>query len=101
MGGIMPLTGIFKLNRGGFMKCELCNEFLTDYESTMRHAITKGFVNTCQTCLNAMGDVIPLQVRHDLASEQDSGTGSLLDSMDDYIGDDGLDDDVEDYWNER
>jgi hypothetical protein len=67
----------------------------------MRHAITKGFVNTCQTCLNAMGDVIPLQVRHDLASEQDSGTGSLLDSMDDYIGDDGLDDDVEDYWNER
>jgi hypothetical protein len=67
----------------------------------MRHAITKGFVNTCQTCLNAMGDVIPLQVRHDLASEQDSGIGSLLDSMDDYVVDDGLDDDVEDYWNER
>jgi hypothetical protein len=67
----------------------------------MRHAITKGFVNTCQTCLNAMGDVIPLQVRHDLATEQDSGIGSLLDSMDDYVVDDGLDDDVEDYWNER
>jgi hypothetical protein len=48
-----------------------------------------------------MGDVIPLQVRHDLASEQDSGTTSLLDSMDEYVGDDGLDDDVEDYWNER
>jgi hypothetical protein len=67
----------------------------------MRHAITKGFVNTCQTCLNAMGDVIPLQVRHDLASEQDSEPLPLLDSMDEYIGDDGLDDDVEDYWNER
>jgi hypothetical protein len=83
------------------MKCELCNEFLNDYESTMRHAITKGFVNTCQTCLNAMGDVIPLQVRHDLATEQDSGTGSLLDSMEDYDWDDVLDDDMEDYWNER
>ena len=83
------------------MKCELCNENLSDYESTMRHAITKAFVNTCQTCLNAMGDVIPLQVRHDLLTEQDSGTGSLLDSMDNYVGDEGLDDDVEEYWNER
>jgi hypothetical protein len=53
------------------------------------------------TCLNAMGDVIPLQVRHDLATEQDSGTGLLLDSMDDYIGDDAIDDDVDEYWAER
>jgi hypothetical protein len=67
----------------------------------MRHAITKGFVNTCQTCLNAMGDVIPLQVRHDLATEHDSGTGSLMDSMDDYIGDDDCDEDMDEYWNER
>jgi hypothetical protein len=67
----------------------------------MRHAITKGFVNTCQTCLNAMGDVIPLQVRHDLASEHDSEPMPLMDSLDEYVGDDGLDDDVEDYWNER
>ena len=83
------------------MKCELCDEFLTDSESTMRHAITKAFLNTCKTCLNAMGDVIPLQVRHDLASEQDSGIGSLLDSMDEYIGDDSIDDDIDEYWNER
>ena len=83
------------------MKCELCNEGLTDFEATMRHAITKQFVNTCQTCLNAMGDIIPLQVRHDLASELDTGTSSLLDSMDDYIGDDGIDDDVDEYWAER
>lgn len=83
------------------MRCQCCNAILSDYESTMRHAVNKGFVNTCQTCLNAMGDVIPLQVRHDLATEQDSGTGLLLDSMDDYDGDDVLDDDMEDYWNER
>lgn len=67
----------------------------------MRHAITKGFVNTCMTCLNAMGDIIPLQVRHDLASEQDSGIGSLLDSMDEYVGDDSIDDDIDEYWSER
>ena len=82
-------------------RCECCNAVLTPYEMTMRHAITKGFVNTCQTCLNAMGDVIPLQVRHDLATEQDSGIGSLLDSMDDYVGDDAIDDDVDEYWAER
>ena len=82
-------------------RCECCNAVLTPYEMTMRHAITKGFVNTCQTCLNAMGDVIPLQVRHDLASEQDTATGSLLDSMDDYVGDDSIDDDVDEYWAER
>lgn len=83
------------------MRCQCCNATLSDYESTMRHAITKAFVNTCTTCLNAMGDVIPLQVRHDLATEQDSSTGSLLDSMDNYDGDDAIGDDMEDYWNER
>ena len=83
------------------MKCELCDEFLTDSEATMRHAITKAFLNTCKTCLNAMGDIIPLQVRHDLMSEQDSSIGSLLDSETDYLSDDCLDDDVEDYWAER
>lgn len=82
-------------------RCECCNAVLTPYEMTMRHAITKGFVNTCMTCLNAMGDIIPLQVRHDLASEQDSGIGSLLDSMDEYVGDDSIDDDIDEYWSER
>ena len=79
------------------MRCQCCNAILNDYESTMRHAITKGFVNTCMTCLTAMGDVIPLQVRHDLATEQDSGIGSLLDSMEDYVGDDAIDDDFDEY----
>ena len=48
-----------------------------------------------------MGDIIPLQVRQDLMSEQDSLTGSLLDSETDYISDDCLDDDIDDYWAER
>lgn len=81
------------------MKCELCNEGLTDFEATMRHAITKQFVNTCSQCLTAMGDVIPLQVRNDLLSENDIGNGELLED-DEYI--EGYDDDdIEDYWKER
>ena len=83
------------------MRCQCCNALLNDYESTMRHAITKGFVNTCQTCLNAMGDVIPLQVRHDLLTEQDSEPMPLLDSIDEFNDSDCGDDDMQDYWNER
>jgi hypothetical protein len=48
-----------------------------------------------------MGDVIPLQVRHDLATEHDSEPLPLLDSMDEYIGDDDCDEDLDEYWNER
>lgn len=83
------------------MKCEICNEFLTDAEATMRHATTKQFLNTCKDCLNAMGDIIPLQVRHDLLSENDTAMGSLLDSMEVYDGEGTVSDDMEDYWNER
>lgn len=84
------------------MKCELCNEGLTDFEATMRHAITKQFVNTCSQCLTAMGDVIPLQVRNDLLSENDmNNVDTLLDNVDDYIDDTNEDEALDDYWAER
>lgn len=84
------------------MKCELCNEGLSDYESTMRHAITKQFVNTCSQCLTAMGDVIPLQVRNDLLSENDmNNVDTLFDDVDDYIEDNSEDEALDDYWSER
>lgn len=82
------------------MKCELCNEGLTDFEATMRHAITKQFVNTCSQCLTAMGDVIPLQVRNDLLSEGDTGSGDLSEE-DDYIEDYDDGTNADDYWEER
>ena len=84
------------------MKCELCNANLSDYEATMRHAITKQFVNTCSQCLSAMGDVIPLQVRNDLLSENDmNNVDTLLDNVDDYIEDNSEDEALDDYWSER
>jgi len=84
------------------MRCQCCNTTLNDYESTMRHAITKQFVNTCSPCLNAMGDVIPLQVRNDLLSENDMGNvDSLWDDVEDYIEDTSEDEGLDDYWAER
>lgn len=84
------------------MKCELCNAGLSDFEATMRHAITKQFVNTCSQCLTAMGDVIPLQVRNDLLSENDmNNVDTLLDNVDDYIEDTNEDEALDDYWSER
>ena len=84
------------------MKCEICNANLSDFEATMRHAITKQFVNTCSQCLTAMGDVIPLQVRNDLLSENDmNNVDTLFDDVDDYIEDNSEDEALDDYWSER
>ena len=85
------------------MKCELCNANLSDFEATMRHAITKQFVNTCSQCLTAMGDVIPLQVRNDLLSDNDIGNvDSLWDEAEACIEENNEDmDGLDDYWSER
>lgn len=81
------------------MRCQCCNAVLTDYELTIRHGITKQFVEMCSTCLKSIDAFIPLQVRNDLLSENDIGNGELLED-DDYI--EGYDDDdIDDYWNER
>jgi hypothetical protein len=84
------------------MRCVCCNTALDDYESTMRHAITRQFLEMCGTCLRTVDAYIPVQVRNDLMSEADTGNldDSLLDNIDDYV-DDGGDEDMEDYWNER
>jgi hypothetical protein len=84
------------------MRCQCCNTALDDYESTMRHAITRQFLEMCGTCLRTVDAYIPVQVRNDLMSEADTGNldDSLLDNIDDYV-DDGGDEDMEDYWNER
>lgn len=80
------------------MRCQCCNASLTDYESTVRHGITKQFIEMCSTCLRSVDAYIPLQVRNDLLSENDIGNGELLED-DDYIED--YDDGIDDYWEER
>jgi hypothetical protein len=33
------------------MRCQCCNRFLSDYESTLRRADNNEFVDICQKCL--------------------------------------------------
>jgi len=83
------------------MRCICCNTALDDYESTMRHAITRQFLEMCSTCLRTVDAYIPVQVRNDLMSEADTGNlESLMDNIDDFT-DDSSDEDMDDYWNER
>ena len=84
------------------MRCQCCNALLNDYESTMRHAITKQFTELCGTCLKTIDAFIPVQVRNDLLSESDTGNvDTLWDNVEDYIEDTSEDDGIDDYWAER
>jgi len=81
------------------MRCICCNTALNDYESTVRHGITRQFLEMCSTCLKSVDAYIPIQVRHDLISEGDTGNCELLDD-DEYI-EEFDDDGIDDYWEER
>jgi hypothetical protein len=47
------------------MRCVCCNRNLNDYESTLRHAETREFLDTCLKCLEGTG--IPTIGRDDLS----------------------------------
>jgi len=81
------------------MRCICCNTALNDYESTIRHGLTRQFLEMCSTCLKSVDAYIPIQVRNDLLSEGDTGNVELMEE-DDYI-EDYDDDDIDDYWAER
>ena len=80
-------------------RCQCCNAALTDYETTLRHAITKKFVELCSVCLKDTG--IPLQVRNDLIGESDTALEDLIDDYEDKTFTEVDDDDYSDYWSER
>lgn len=46
------------------MRCECCDRMLSDYESTLRHAVTQKFLDTCTGCLKDLG--IPFRGREEL-----------------------------------
>lgn len=60
------------------MRCSCCNRNLSDYESTLRHAITNEFMDTCMKCLDELG--IPTRGRPDLSNiavEEDTYDGEI------------------------
>lgn len=60
------------------MRCDCCNVKLSDYETTLKHAETGEYLNTCLDCLAEIAnDVpIPVQARKDLVPQWD---------IDDYL----------------
>ena len=82
------------------MRCLCCNTTLSDYEVTLRHAVTKKFIEMCGNCLKDTN--IPVQVRSDLLSEVDLDMAeTLLDGEDDCFYDEPNDNDYDEYWEER
>ena len=82
-------------------RCLCCNADLTDSETTIRHAVTKKFLDTCMTCIRDIGN-LPIQVRPDLLSEVDMDmVEDLLDGDDADFYDEVNDDDYDEYWEER
>lgn len=80
-------------------RCGCCNESLSDYEVTIRHAITKQFVEMCSICLKNSG--IPVQIRPDLMGEIDTVLEDLVDDYEDISEEVPDDDYYKDFWDER
>ncbi len=82
------------------MRCSCCDAILSDYEVTLRHAVTKKFIEMCGNCLKDTN--IPIQVRNDLLSEVDLDmVEDLLDGDDSDFYDEPEDDYYKDIWDER
>ena len=39
------------------MRCVVCNKNLNDFESTRKHAVTGQYLDTCNDCLDEIGNI--------------------------------------------
>lgn len=55
------------------MRCSCCNKRLSDYETTLKHAVTGEYLDTCLDCLSDIAHDVPLpvKVRKDLIADMD------------------------------
>ena len=55
------------------MRCTCCNKRLSDYETTLKHAVTGEYLDTCMDCLSDIAHDVPLPVkaRKDLIPDMD------------------------------
>lgn len=56
------------------MRCSCCNKRLSDYESTLKHAETGHYLDTCLDCLSEIAHDVPMPVkdRKDLIADMDN-----------------------------
>lgn len=45
------------------MRCSVCNSVLSDYETTLRHATTNQYLDTCVDCLADIAKEVPMPVK--------------------------------------
>ena len=55
------------------MRCGCCNKRLSDYETTLKHAVTGAYLDTCLDCLSEIAHDVPMPVkaRKDLIADMD------------------------------
>ena len=55
------------------MRCSCCNKRLSDYETTLKHAETGQYLDTCLDCLSEIAHDVPMPVkaRKDLVPDMD------------------------------
>ena len=55
------------------MRCSCCNKRLSDYETTLKHAETDQYLDTCLDCLSEIAHDVPMPVkaRKDLIPDMD------------------------------
>lgn len=55
------------------MRCSCCNRKLSDYETTLKHAVTGEYLDTCLDCLSEIAHDVPMPVkaRKDLIANMD------------------------------
>jgi hypothetical protein len=45
------------------MRCTACNKKLNDYETTLKHAMTGEYMDTCIDCLSEIAREVPMPVK--------------------------------------
>ncbi len=67
------------------MRCGCCNKKLSDYETTLKHAVTGAYLDTCIDCLSEIAHEAPIPVkgRKDLIA--DMGMQERLDTDDEPL----------------
>ena len=78
------------------MRCICCNRILTTQESRTKFAVSGNFTETCYHCLDTM-DVKLQYPPQELHNEDDEGFYDIP-KYDDEVP---LDNNLEDYWDER
>ncbi len=55
------------------MRCSCCDKKLSDYETTLKHAMTGAYLDTCMDCLSEIASDVPMPVkgRKDLIADMD------------------------------